>query len=108
MEKVVEVSMKSFIEQNISRITELCKEHNVDKLYLFGSACTPGFSRESDVDFLISFKDVALLDYADNFFDFQVALEELLNRKVDLVVEKSITNPYFKNSVERTRSLIYG
>jgi predicted nucleotidyltransferase len=100
--------METLIKKNIHKINELCRKYKVKQLYLFGSARTPQFNRESDVDFLISFNDVPLLDYADNFFDLQESLEELFNRKVDLVVEKSITNPYFKNIVERTKALIYG
>lgn len=89
-------------------IEKLCQKHKVKFLYLFGSAATPRFNRDSDIDFLISFEDVPLLDYADNYFDLQEELERLLHRKVDLVVEKSITNPYFKNMVEKTRARIYG
>ena len=100
--------MNSFIKENIPRINTLCRKHKVKTLYLFGSACTPKFNSESDIDFLISFEGVPLLDYADNYFDFQEALEKVFNRKVDLVVEKSIKNPYFKKIVERTRALIYG
>jgi predicted nucleotidyltransferase len=100
--------MKKFIKKKIPKINELCRKYKVKTLYLFGSACTPKFNKKSDIDFLIDFDEVQLLDYADNYFDFQEALEKLLNRRVDLVVEKAITNPYFKNIVERTRTLIYG
>lgn len=100
--------MNSAVRKNISQIEKLCKKHKVKSLYLFGSACTPKFTDDSDIDFLISFDEVPLLDYADNFFDLQEALEKLFNRKVDLVVEKSITNPYFKNIVEKSRALVYG
>jgi predicted nucleotidyltransferase len=100
--------MIKLIKKNIPRLKELCQRHKVKTLFLFGSACTAGFSRKSDIDFLISFENVPLLDYADNFFDLQEALEKLFKRKVDLVVEKSISNPYFKSKIERTRTLIYG
>ena len=100
--------MNSAVRKNISQIEKLCKKHKVKSLYLFGSAATPKFTDDSDIDFLISFDEVPLLDYADNFFDLQEALEKLFNRKVDLVVEKSITNPYFKNIVEKSRALVYG
>jgi predicted nucleotidyltransferase len=100
--------MNSAVRKNISQIKKLCKKHKVKSLYLFGSAVTPKFTDDSDIDFLISFDEVPLLDYADNFFDLQEALEKLFNRKVDLVVEKTITNPYFKNIVEKSRALVYG
>jgi len=100
--------MTTIIKNKISKISALCRRHKVKQLYLFGSAAEGDFSATSDVDFLISFDGVPLLDYADNFFDLQEELENVLNRKVDLVVEKSITNPYLKSMVEKTRTLIYG
>ncbi|MCK4763497.1 MAG: nucleotidyltransferase domain-containing protein [Candidatus Aminicenantes bacterium] len=99
--------MVHLIEDKIAAINKLCRKHKVRQLYLFGSACTPKFNEESDIDFLISFDGVPLLDYADNFFDLQEALQGLLNRKVDLLVEKSIQNPYLKNTVEKTKELVY-
>jgi len=43
------------IEQNINKIRALCKIHNVETLYLFGSATNENFSQESDIDFLVRF-----------------------------------------------------
>jgi hypothetical protein len=100
--------MIRLVRNKIPKINKLCQKHKVKKLYLFGSACTSKFNSGSDIDFLISFDEVPLLDYADNYFDLQEALEKTLNRRVDLVVEKSIKNPYLKNIVERTKTPIYG
>lgn len=100
--------MTTILKDKIPKISELCRIHKVKRLYLFGSAAAGNFTHNSDVDFLISFDSVPLLDYADNYFDLQEQLEEILKRKVDLVVEKSITNPYLKSMVEKTRTLIYG
>lgn len=100
--------MNSFNRKNTAQINWLCKKYKVKTLYLFGSAGTPRFTDESDFDFLISFDDIPLLEYVDNFLDLKEALEKLLNRKVDLVVDKSINNPYLKNIIEKTRTLVYG
>ena len=35
------------------------------------------------------------------------ALEQLFQRPVDLVVESAIKNPYFRESVERSKALLY-
>ena len=45
--------------------------------------------------------------YADNYFGLPEGLEELFGRPVDLVVERAIKNPYFRQSVDETNSLIY-
>ena len=77
---------------------------------MFGSVLTPRFNKESDIDLLVKFnKDsIPLSDYADNYFDFQFALEDLFRRKVDLVCDDAIKNPYFRQEVDSKKELIYG
>ena len=90
------------IELHITKILELCKHYKVKTLYVFG--------KDSDIDLLVRFKkdEINLLDYADNFFDFQTSLESLLGRKIDLVCEDSIKNPYFRQEVDTKKRLLYG
>ena len=71
------------IENNIQRIIALCKEHKVGKLFVFGSILTNRFNEKSDVDMVVDFDKVDLEDYADNYFDFKLSLEDLLGREVD-------------------------
>ncbi|MBP7508169.1 MAG: nucleotidyltransferase domain-containing protein, partial [Prolixibacteraceae bacterium] len=40
----------------MEKIRSLCKTHNVQSLFVFGSACTDKFNDKSDIDLLISFK----------------------------------------------------
>ena len=87
---------------------ELFKKHKVKTAYAFGSVCSDTFNDESDVDLLVSFEDVPLLDYADNFFDLQRELELILGRKIDLVIEKTVTNPYLKKSIDQQKIQLYG
>ena len=77
-------------------------------MYAFGSVLTNRFSDKSDIDLIVDFKDVELLKYADNYFDFKFSLEDLLKRPIDLLEEKAIKNPYFKQSVDNQKKLIYG
>ena len=96
------------VEQNISTIQFLCKNHEVDKLYLFGSILGKAFSEKSDIDFVVKFKNIELLKYADNYFDFKFSLEKLLKRPVDLLEEQSLKNPYFLDLLNESKKLIYG
>jgi len=98
----------NIIEQNISEIKHLCENHRVNRLYLFGSVLSNKFTKESDIDFLVSFNTIELLKYADNYFDLKISLEELLDRPVDLLEEQSIKNPYFLDSINESKRLIYG
>ncbi len=75
------------IEQNTNRLIELCVNHKVGQLYLFGSALTSQFNETSDIDLLVQFSQVDLLEYFDNYMDFKEKLEALFNRPVDLVEE---------------------
>jgi predicted nucleotidyltransferase len=96
------------ITQNINQINSLCKSHKVEKLYAFGSILTDKFNDKSDVDLIVSFGNVDLLEYADNYFDLKFSLENIFKRSVDLLEEKAIKNPYFKKVVEEKKQLIYG
>jgi predicted nucleotidyltransferase len=96
------------VDQNILSIKHLCKYHRVDKLYLFGSILNENFNEKSDIDFLVKFKDIDLLKYADNYFDFKFSLEDLLKRPVDLLEEQSIKNPFFLEVINESKQLIYG
>lgn len=98
------------IELNLQRIIELCKIYKVKSLYVFGSILTSHFRGDSDVDLLVKFnkESIPIADYADNYFDFQFALEDLFHRKVDLVCDDAIKNPYFRQEVDSKKRLIYG
>ena len=96
------------VEQNISLIHYLCENHGVDKLYLFGSILGSSFNEKSDIDFLVRFKNIELLKYADNYFDLKFSLENLLNRHVDLLEEQSLKNPFFLDAINESKKLIYG
>jgi predicted nucleotidyltransferase len=102
--------MVALVENNMAAIRDFCKKHHVKSLYLIGSATTDSFfNSESDVDFLYRFNkdEIVEMDYADNYFDLLFSLQELLNRKVDLVAEEKLRNPYFIESINLTRTLIY-
>lgn len=100
--------MNRLIIDNIDKIKTLCKAHNVKALYAFGSVCTDKFNEKSDIDFLISFYPMDFGDYADNYFVVADKLESIFNRPVDLVTEKSLSNPYFIDSINKTKIQLYG
>jgi predicted nucleotidyltransferase len=77
-------------------------------LYAFGSILTDEFNSESDVDFIVDFQKLDVLDYGDNYYNLKFALENILKRSIDLLEEKAIKNPYFRKSVNQNKKLIYG
>jgi predicted nucleotidyltransferase len=97
------------IDPNITKeIINLCKKHKVKELYLFGSFTTEKFTEESDIDLLVEFEDIDVLEYFDNFMDLKEKLEKLLERKIDLVENQAIRNPVFRRSIDRSKQMIYG
>ena len=95
------------IERNINKLTMLCKQHKVKELYIFGSILTEGFNDLSDVDFLVQFDDIDILDYFDNYMDFKEKLENLFGRQIDLLENQAIRNPIFRKVLDRDKSLVY-
>ena len=83
------------------------KLHHVKDAYAFGSGCSNRFNEKSDIDVLVSFKDMKTEEYADNYFALLYQLQDILKREVDLVTDKSLKNPYFIRSVNLSKKLIY-
>jgi predicted nucleotidyltransferase len=94
-------------DQRRTELEGLCRQFGVRRLEVFGSAATKAFQAEdSDFDFLVEFA-AAGARYADRYFGLLESLEQLFGRPVDLVVASAIKNPYFAQSVERTKALLY-
>lgn len=65
-------------------------------------------NKDSDLDFLVEFsKDLDVLDYADNYFDFVEALEKLTGRKIDLLSVNALKNPVLKQEIYNTKIDLY-
>lgn len=96
------------IELNMDRIIALCKKYKVLKLWAFGSILTARFNDDSDVDLSVVFDYEQVSDMFVTFFDFMDELQTLLGRRIDLVDETAISNPYFRKELDSTKQLIYG
>ena len=98
----------NLFQQYNKELKELCRAHKVKNLYAFGSVLTDNFNSLSDVDLIVTFQQLDLLDYADNYFDFKFSLESIFKRKVDLLEESAIKNPHFLFDINQHKKLIYG
>src|SRR5690606_15835802 len=96
------------LEAYKSEIRELCKKHRVKSHYAFGSVLTDDFNNESDIDLIVDFSNIRVENYADNYFSFKFSLEDILKRPIDLLEEKAIKNPYFRQEINKHRKLVYG
>jgi predicted nucleotidyltransferase len=100
--------MIDLIQNKLDEIVTACKEHHVETIALFGSAAKNAMFKDSDIDLLVEFSnDLEVLDYADNYFSLLDQLQEILNRKVDLVSSRSLKNPVFKEEVFQSKVDLY-
>jgi predicted nucleotidyltransferase len=78
------------VEQNRTKLIELCVNHNVQQLYMFGSVITEKYNSKSDIDLLIQFAAIDEAAYFDNYMDLKEKFEELFKRSIDLVENQAI------------------
>ncbi len=93
---------------DFDRISGLCNEHKVKSLYLFGSYAKGTPKPNSDVDFLVTFNNVDLYNYFDNYLNLKDELEKIVRKEVDLVEEQTLKNPFLIHSINQNKILLYG
>jgi predicted nucleotidyltransferase len=96
-----------FLDSYIDEINRLCENHKVRQLFAFGSVLNSKFTNDSDVDFIVDFNTSDPIEYAENYFALKFALEELLNRPIDLMEQKAIRNKYLALSINNSKKIIY-
>jgi predicted nucleotidyltransferase len=100
--------VQKILESKIKDLQKICSTLGVKRLYAFGSVVSDDFNPESDIDFLISFTDkLSIEEYTNNYFALHYQLQDLFKRKIDLVTERTLSNPYFIESIEESKQLIY-
>ena len=95
------------IEKIRPEIERVCRSLPVKRLGLFGSALNQNFSQGSDIDVLVIFDSDEKIDLFDKYFELKEQLEEIFKRDVDLVVDRKFKNPVLRESIDRTRTIIY-
>jgi predicted nucleotidyltransferase len=75
----------------------LRKNFSVNKLWIFGSVARGEAGSQSDIDILVDFSAPASFD---NYMDLKFYLQELLDRKVDLVTRKAL-RPQVREEIEK-------
>ena len=98
----------TLIDIHTKDIFRLCSKYKVRRLYAFGSALTNKFNNNSDIDFIVDFEPQDIRYYADNYFNLKFSLEDTFKKQIDLLEEKAIKNPYFKQAIKNKLHLVYG
>lgn len=91
-------------EQYIDYIKNFFSGRPVKRAYVFGSYSRNEANEDSDIDILVE------LDHTEpigmKFFSYQYELEEILQKKVDLVSYEGLSK-YVKPFVDKDKVLIY-
>jgi predicted nucleotidyltransferase len=94
--------------EQLKAVRELCRHNHVQRLEVFGSATNGTFDpASSDLDFLVTFQPLQPAARADAYFGLLAALQDLFQREIDLVEAEAVTNPYFRRSIDESRTVLY-
>ena len=101
--------MIPLVENRRKEIFAACQRYGVERLDLFGSAAGKDFDPgRSDLDFVVAFERREPPNLFDRYFGLKEDLENLLGRKVDLVMEGALRKDQrFATDVDETRVALY-
>jgi hypothetical protein len=87
-------------------LAAFCHRWRIHELSLFGSVLRDDFGPTSDIDILVSFDADARWSLWD-VTTMQDELRSLTGRKVDLVEQDGLRNPFRRERILETRRVVY-
>jgi predicted nucleotidyltransferase len=100
--------MNQIITKNLQQVITLLKANHIKRAFAFGSVCTDKFNDQSDIDLLIAFEEnLDPVKQGGIYWTLEEQLQKIFNHPVDLVAEHTLQNPYFINSINKTKTLLY-
>ncbi|MCJ8163739.1 nucleotidyltransferase domain-containing protein [Pontibacter sp. E15-1] len=102
------MDLQEEIRSKAKAFIALCSSHQVKYLYAFGSSVTDRFDEEkSDIDLLVEIDAADPVESGEMLMSLWDELEAFFDRKVDLLTESCIRNPFLKKSIDATKVLVY-
>jgi predicted nucleotidyltransferase len=102
------MDLSTIINEKYNEFIALCHAYKVDKIFAFGSSITNHFDpAKSDIDLIVNVDIDDPCDRGEALLSLWNKLEKLFGRKVDLLTDESIRNPFLKDNINRTKKLIY-
>ena len=100
--------IKDEILKRKTDFSNLCKNHKVRYLYAFGSSITDKFNEAtSDIDLLVEVDVADPIERGEQLLSLWDTFELFFHRKVDLLTDSSVRNPYLRKNIDSTKVLIY-
>lgn len=91
-----------------TEVAVLCSRFGVQSLEVLGSAADGEFDpAHSDIDFLVEFSQDDAGSLFHRYFGLLEALQQLFDRKIDLVSATALINPYFIVTVNHSPQTVY-
>ncbi len=101
--------MHDAIARKQEELVALCQRYDVVRLEVFGSAARGADfdPTTSDADFLVEFDPDSNLRPFHRYFDLVEALQDVLDRSVDLLEIRTVANPYLRAAIDKSREVVY-
>ncbi len=100
--------IKDLIKNKEVDFEGLCKNHSVKLLFAFGSSVTDNFDFEkSDIDLMVEIDELDPIIRGEKILSLWDKLEIFFKKKVDLLTNPNIRNPYLRQSINESKVLIY-
>jgi predicted nucleotidyltransferase len=88
---------------DLNKLVELCRQHGIRQMGVFGSVARGDADEQSDIDLLVSFsKRISLLQMVA----LERRLSDALGRKVDLITKDAIS-PYLWERIKSDVQVLY-
>lgn len=89
-----------------TKVADFCRRWQITQFSLFGSILRDDFGPDSDVDVLVRFAPEAPWSLLD-LITMTEELEADIGRKIDLVEESALRNPFRRAAILSTRKVIH-
>jgi predicted nucleotidyltransferase len=95
-------------QPQLDAIADACRQHQVLRMYLFGSALRDDFDpTRSDLDLLVEFQPIESSSLVQAYFGLVRQLASITGKPVDLVMADAVRNPYVRRDIEASKQSIY-
>lgn len=102
------------IEEIQSVIKPICEAYRINEAYIFGSYSRNEATETSDIDFVVDTENSNIVSLLDKMA-FKNQLENLLEKKIDVILKSSLDNPsnrkrnpFILKNIQEDMKVIYG
>ncbi len=89
---------------NKKRLTSICQQARIKRLYAVGSSVRDDHNENSDIDLMVVFQSTEGLD---QYFNAKKSFEKEFGKKVDLIEESAVKNSIITKTFNTDKMLLY-